>query len=82
VSKNARIGPEMPDVPVINAREPDPVVVDTPPAVETTREVKADGIIVETITTVQGARTETSRQVAARAKRTYTDTLGNTITEY
>lgn len=78
-----RIGPDMPDLPTVNERDIDEASAPTvqPNGKQVVREEK-DGIVVETIISVQGANIETPAQLQAREKKRYEDTNGLTIVEY
>ena len=82
--QSVRIGPDMPDLPMVKALpspEPGQVEAIRTPEQQVVR-TEINGLIVETIVSVEKPRVETAVERQARVKQSYTDTHGNFVETY
>lgn len=82
--QSVKIGPEMPDLPMVKA-EPSPEPQDTQvadsPSVETVKQT-INGLVVETIVSIEKPRSESQAALKARVKESHTDIYGNLVETY
>ena len=82
--QSVKIGPDMPDLPMVMAT-PSPEPQDTPvvetPSVEVVK-TEINGLMVETIVSVEKSRVETAVERKARVKQSYVDSHGNLVETY
>ena len=82
--QSVRIGPDMPDLPMVKAT-PSPEPGTAPEVGVPERQIvktEINGLVVETIVSVEQPRVESASEIKARVKQSYTDTHGNLVETY